>query len=67
MRSKVGELLTTPDNIKDGWVEHFSDLLNQPSNVDFSITDYIEQHTIIGSMDSPIEMQELDKALTNNK
>ena len=67
VRSKDGELLTTPDNIKDRWVEHFSHLLNQPSDVNFSITDYIEQHTIIGSMDSPIEMQELDKALSNTK
>ena len=60
MRSKDGELLTTPDNIKDRWVEHFSDLLNQPSDVNFS-------NTIIGSMDSPIEMQKLDKALSNTK
>ncbi len=67
VRSKDCELLTTSDNIKDRWVEHFSDLLNQPSDVNFSITDYIEQHTIIGSMDIPIEMEELDKALTNTK
>ena len=67
MRSKDGELLTTPEDVKDRWLEHFSGLLNQPSDVNFSLTDYIEQHTIIGSMNSPIEQQELDKALTNTK
>ena len=67
VRSKDGQLLTTPEDVKYRWVEHFSGLLNQPSHVNFSITDNVEQHTIIGSMDSPIEMQELDKALTNIK
>ena len=48
-------------------VEHFSDLLNQPSDVNLGIADYIEQHTIIESMGNAIEMHELDKALTNTK
>ena len=31
VKSKDGELLTAPDKIKDIWIEHFSDLLNQPT------------------------------------
>ena len=43
VRSKNGELLTGSEAIKNRWVEHFSDLLNQPSNVDLSIADEIDQ------------------------
>ena len=53
--------------MKERWVEHFSNLLSQPSDVNFRITDYIEIGTMIGSMGNPIEMQELDKDFTNTK
>ena len=34
VRSKNGEVITGSQAIQNRWVEHFSDLLNQPSNVD---------------------------------
>ena len=43
VRSKNGELLTGSEAIKNRWVEHLSDLLNHPSDVDLSIVDEIDQ------------------------
>ncbi|EDO27986.1 predicted protein, partial [Nematostella vectensis] len=34
VRSKEGTLLADPIEVKGRWVEHFSDLLNLPSDVD---------------------------------
>ena len=65
MKSKDGELLTAPDMIKGQIVEHFSDLLNQPTNADSTIADGIDQLSVIESMRRPIEEQELDQALRN--
>ena len=67
MNSKDGELLTAPDMIKDRWVEHFRDLLNQPNDADLTIADGIDQLTVIESMSRPIEEQELDQALRNTQ
>ena len=67
VKSKDGELLTAPDMIKDRWVEHFSDLLNQPTDADLTITDGINQLPVIESMSRPIEEQELDQALRNTR
>lgn len=67
MKSKDGELLTASDKIKDRWVEHFNDLLNQPSDVDLSIVDNIDQLPVIESTSRPIEEQELDQALSNTR
>lgn len=43
---KNGGLLNAPYDIKDKRVEHFSDLWNQPSDIDLSIADDIDQHWI---------------------
>ena len=51
--------------IKDRWVEHFCDLLNQPTDADLTIADGIDQLPVIESMSCPIEEQELDEALRN--
>ena len=67
VKSKDGELLTAPDMIKDRWVEHFSDLLNQPTDADLTIADGIDQLPVIESMSRPIEEQELDQALRNTR
>ena len=67
VKSKDGELLTAPDMIKDRWVEHFRDLLNQPTDADLTIADGIDQLTVIESMSRPIEEQELDQALRNTQ
>ena len=65
VKSKDGVLLTAPDMIKDRWVEHFCDLLNQPTDADLTIADGIDQLPVIESMSCPIEEQELDEALRN--
>ena len=67
MKSKDGELLTAPDMRDSRWVEHFSDLLNQPTDADLTITDGIDQLPIIESMSRPIEEQELNQALRNTR
>ena len=48
-------------------VEHFSDLLNQPTDADLTIADGIDQLSVIESMHRPIEEQELDQALRNTQ
>ena len=67
VRSKNGTLLTSPEEIKDRWVEHFTELLNQPSEVDESILEDIEQLPIDESLGAPITEAELDKSLNNTK
>ena len=67
VKCKDGELLTAPDKIKDRWVEPFNDLLNQPTDVDLSTVDDIDQLPVIKSMNHPIEEQELDLALSNTR
>ena len=59
--------MSTPD-IKDRWVEHFSELLNQPTDVGESLIYNIEQPIPIeDSLDLPITEEELDTALNNTK
>ena len=53
--------------IKDRWVEHFSDLLNQPTDADLTIVDGIDQLPLIELMSRPIEEQELHQALRNTR
>ncbi|KXJ30103.1 hypothetical protein AC249_AIPGENE13052 [Exaiptasia diaphana] len=65
--SKDGALLTSSEEIKDRWVELFSELLNQPAEVDENILEDIEQFPIDESLDAPITEAELDKALDNTK
>ena len=67
VRSKNGTLLTSPEEIKDRWVEHFTELLNQPSELDESILEDIEQLPIDESLDAPITEAELDKSVNNTK
>ena len=67
VKSKKGILLTSSPDIKDRWVEHFSELLNQPTDVDASILDDVEQLPIDDSLDLPITPDELDTALKNTK
>ena len=48
-------------------MEHFSDLLNLPSDVDLKIVDELDQLPIMQSMDDPVTDQELEKAISNTK
>ena len=67
VRSKDGILLADPMEVKGRWVEHFSDLLNLPSDVDLKIVDELDQLPIMQSMDDPVTDQELEKAISNTK
>ena len=67
VRSKDGAPLTSSPDIKDRWVEHFSELLNQPTNVDANLIDNIEQLQIDDSLDLAITEEELDTALKSTK
>ena len=35
VRTKNGELLSSPDDITERWVEHFDEFLNQPIDIDW--------------------------------
>ena len=67
VRSKNGQLLTAPDEIKERWVEHLSDLLNINSETDESVLDELEQLPVKEELDHPITESELEKALNNTK
>ena len=69
VRSKEGALLTSSPDVKDRWVEHFSELFNQPTDVDASLIDNIEQLGIDDSLDLAITEEELaiDTALKSTK
>ena len=67
LRAKGGVLLTTSEEIKDRWVEHFSELINHHTEVDLSIVEDIEQHPINDSLDDPINESEQDQAFKNTK
>ena len=67
VRTKSGDLLSSPDDIKERWVEHFNELLNQPTDVDWDILDEVEEHPTIEELDEPITMEEVDIAIKNTK
>ena len=48
-------------------MEYFSEILNQPSEVDMSILEGIEQHPIDKSLDEPIKEDELNQALKSTE
>ena len=47
--------------------QHFSELLNQATDVDLGIPDYIEQNPINEKLDDFITMEEVEKASNNTK
>lgn len=67
VRSKQGQLLITSDEIKDRWVEHFSDLLNITTETDESVLDELDQLPVKEELDHPITERELDMALKRTK
>jgi hypothetical protein len=60
-------LLTEPDSIRARWVDHFSGLLNVPSEVDMSVLDRLEQRPVVHALDAPISMAEVVKACQQQK
>ena len=67
IRSKNGQLLTTDNEIKGRWVEHFSDLLNIETDADQEVLNELEQMPVDESLAEPFSEDELDKAIKNMK
>ena len=65
--SYSGFLLSSPQDIKHRWVEHFEELLHQPTDVDWSLLDELEQCPIIEEFDEPIKLEEVTTAIKNTK
>ena len=65
VRAKNGVLLSSAEDIKKRWTEHFSELLNQSTDVDLNILNDTEQNPIIEKLDDPITMEEKEKAINN--
>lgn len=67
IRDKGGNLLTTQEDIKERWVEHFSELLNMTTDIDETVLDELSELPINESLDQPITEKEIDTALKNTK
>ena len=65
VRSKSGALLSSAEDIKKRWVEHFNELLNQPTNADRDILGEIKMHPTLEELDAPITMAEVETAINN--
>ena len=62
VRSSEGELLTTPQENKDRWVEHFSDLLNISTETDESVLNELEQLPVKEELDKALKATKLGKS-----
>ena len=67
VRSKCGALLSSAEDIKKRWVEHFNELLNQPTNADWDNLGEIKIHPTIEELDAAITMAEVETAINNTK
>ena len=67
VRGRDGVLLTEPDSIRARWVDHFSGLLNVPSEVDKSVLDHVEQLPVVHALDASISIAEVVKACQQQK
>ena len=56
-------LLKEKSSINARWREHFSTLLNRPSTVDPTVLDQIPQKPVITSLDLPLTIDEVSKAI----
>ena len=60
-------LLKEKSNINARWREHFSTLLNRPSTVDPTVLDQIPQKPVITSLDSPLTIDEVSRAIRQTR
>ena len=68
VRSKTGALLSSAEDIKKRWVEHFNELLNQLTNDDWDILGGIKIHPTLKELDAPIiTMAEVGTAFKNTR
>jgi len=67
VKSKSGALLSSAEDIKKRWVEHFNELLNQPTNDDWDILGETKIHLTLKELDAPITMAEVGTAFNGTK
>ena len=65
VRPKSGALLSSAEDIKKRWVEHFNELLNQLTNDDWDILGGIKIYPTLKELDAPITMAEVGTAFNN--
>eukprot|EP00745_Piridium_sociabile_P040226 TRINITY_DN767_c0_g1_i3.p1 TRINITY_DN767_c0_g1~~TRINITY_DN767_c0_g1_i3.p1 ORF type:complete len:1045 (-),score=247.16 TRINITY_DN767_c0_g1_i3:182-3316(-) len=63
VRSTDGTLLTERSDIVQRWTDHFSQLLNRPSQIDQQAIQDIPQRPVIESLDDPPTLDEVTKAI----
>ena len=64
VKSKNGKsVITDPDKILDRWVEHFDEVLNQPSDFDSSVLEEIPQWEINHKLDEQPTLVEVEKSI----
>ena len=63
VRSTDGTLLTEKSDIIQRWSEHFSTLLNRPSQIDQQAIQNMPQRPLLTSLDSPPTLEETQKAI----
>ena len=63
VRSADGSLLTVREDIVQRWSEHFSQLLNRPSPVDWTAIHTMPQRPFLSELDSPPTLDETIKAI----
>ena len=64
VRSKNGKsVITDPDEILDRWVEHFDEVLNQPSNFDSSVLEDLPQWETNYKLDEEPTLAEVEKSI----
>ena len=67
MRSESGALLSSAEDIKKRGVEHFHELLNQPTNAVWHILRGVYIHPTLEELDAPITMAEVVTAVNNSR
>ena len=64
VKSKNGKsVITDPDKILDRWVEHFDEVLNQPSDFDSSVLEDIPQWETNHKLDEQPTLAEVEKSI----
>lgn len=59
----MNTLLRNPDEVKTLWHEHFSDLLNRRSPVDFAVIEELPQSPTIDENDNPAKLAEVEVSI----
>ena len=66
-RSRNGDIVKDKTGILSRWAEHFSDLHNQINPTDPEFLDAVPQLTVLGELDLPPTLAEVEKAISSLK